>query len=103
MSQWWPEPYCDPAAEDEARHLAGVDADLELAGMNAVADALYAAEARGVCVHWSVQGYTRGPRSEAQQGLRPGQSRCTNRKCWRVFASDDEWQAAQAAIAEGDD
>lgn len=84
MSQWWPEPYTDPLAEDEAAETAGIDADLVLAGMNAYADALYAAEARGPCPHWSLQHLT-----------------CT--ACGRVFGSDEDWMAAVAAVADGEE
>lgn len=99
--QWWPEPYTGTWDEEEAAETASRDADLELAEMCASADALYAAEKRGNCPHWSVQGYDGGPRSDAQQGLRPGQSRCL--RCGRVFGSDKEWIAAADAVASGEE
>lgn len=78
---WYDE---DPWADVEAIEAERADVDAELAEMNAAADALYAAEKRGICPHWSLQGFT-----------------CV--RCGRVFGSDGEWAAAQDAIASGDD
>lgn len=75
----------DPWADVEALEASRYDADAEMAEMTVVADALYAAERRGVCPHWSLQGRT-----------------CINPACGRTFGSDEEWAAAQDAIASGD-
>lgn len=86
----------DPAAENEAIWLGRLDADIEMAEMTAVGDAIAAAEKRGICTHGSAAGYMNPPASQAQVGLKPGQLRCTKGTsgCRRVFASDADWYAA---------
>lgn len=106
MSQWWPEPYTDPGAEEEARQLAAYDADLELAEGAAMGDAIHAARQRGVCPHQSAVAYRKPPAYPAQEGLRPGQLRCTDPDpggCGRVFDSDEDWVAAMDAAARGEE
>jgi hypothetical protein len=80
-------------AELEELQARREDADAEMAAGAAYGNAAARAERRGACVHWSSVGYSGGLRSAQQEGLEIGQVRCTD-KCGRVFASDDEWQAA---------
>jgi hypothetical protein len=94
----------DPWAEEEAAETARFDADLEMAEMNRAGDALHAAMSRGVCCHTSAQGYSGGPRSAAQEGLRAGEVRCAvPNGCGRVFADDEAWLDAMDAAICGDD
>jgi hypothetical protein len=87
----------DAEAEAEAAELERFDADLLLAGMNALGDAIHAARARGVCCHQSAQGHQAGQ----ADGLRPGQVRCTD-GCGRVFDGDEAWWAAMDEAVTGD-
>jgi hypothetical protein len=82
----------DAWAEDEAAELARLDADLEMAEMDAAGDAIAAARKTGRCPHLSAQGYLPGE----DRGITPGQLRCTDggRGCGAVFQSDDDWYAA---------
>lgn len=83
------------AIEDERR-----DTDLEQAAMEREGDRLAALRAQGICTHSSGVEYRNPPFYESQVGLKPGQSRCTEGTggCARVFNSDAEWAAAQAAL-----
>lgn len=83
----------DPWAEHEAMETARMDADLEMAEMAAAGNAVAVARRAGRCPHMSSQGYSGGPRSVQQEGLKRGQVRCTD-KCGRVFGSDEEWYEA---------
>ena len=83
----------DFGAEVEAAELASLDVDLEMAEMSASAAVGHAARAAGRCAHWGAVGYLPKPVYPAQQGLRPGELRCTD-GCGRVFASDEQWYAA---------
>jgi hypothetical protein len=91
------------AADDEALENQRHDADIEQYEMELAGAAIAAAERRGVCTHGSAVGYRGGPRSAQQQGLRPGQLRCTKGTggCSRVFADDDDWFAAMDAAVNG--
>jgi hypothetical protein len=62
----------DAWAEEEAAELARLDADLEMAEMDAVGDTIAAARKTGRCLHMSAQGYLPGD----DRGIRPGQLRC---------------------------
>ena len=65
--------------------------------MAAVGNAIHAARKAGRCCHQSAQGYRGGPRSAQQEGLTPGQLRCTDGGgfgCGAIFASDDDWADA---------
>lgn len=83
------------AIEDERR-----DADLEMAEMTRRADYLESLRQRGICTHQSAVGYVGKVIYPQQEGLRPGQSRCTEGTggCERVFNSDEEWVAAMDAL-----
>jgi hypothetical protein len=82
----------DAWAEDEAAELGRLDADLEMAEMDAAGDAIAAARKTGRCLHMSAQGYLPGE----DRGIRPGQLRCTDggRGCGAVFQGDEDWYAA---------
>ncbi|MEO3978949.1 hypothetical protein [Streptomyces sp. CAU 1734] len=86
--------YADENGGDEleAIHNARLDADLEMAQMNADADAWHAVRDRGFCNHGSAVGYRNPPVHEAQKPLKPGQLACTA-GCGTIFADDDDWYA----------
>lgn len=86
----------DPWAEMEAMEDERRDADREMAEMAAVGNAMARARARGVCQHTSIVGYLPTPVYPEQEGLAPGQSRCTE-GCGATFDSDDEWFYAMEA------
>jgi hypothetical protein len=69
------------------------DADIEQAEMEAEGRRLAALRRQGICTHGSVVGYHDPPIYPEQEGLKPGQERCTA-GCGRVFDSDDDWIAA---------
>ncbi|SEU46760.1 hypothetical protein [Nonomuraea wenchangensis] len=83
------------AIEDERRN-----ADLEQAQMEREGNRLAALRRRGICTHGSVVGYVGKVIYPEQEGLQPGQSRCTEGTggCKRIFNSDAEWYAAQDAL-----
>ena len=66
------------------------DADLEMAELEAVGNAISHQRRAGVCVHCSAEDYHP---SYPERGLQPGQTRCTD-GCGRVFNSEDEWWEA---------
>ena len=82
-----------PGADDEALETQRLDADLEQAQMERAGNAIARARRAGRCPHQSAQGYSGGPRSAQQEGLKPGQLRCTD-TCGAVFGSDEEWYTA---------
>jgi hypothetical protein len=86
--------------EMEAIEAEHHDADLEQAQMEAVGNHLYALRQRGICTHGSTVGYVGKVIYPEQEGLEPGQSRCTEGAggCERVFDSDEEWVAAREAL-----
>jgi hypothetical protein len=86
----------DPWADVEAVETMRHDADLEMAQMDARANHLYALRKRGTCTHSSTVGYVGKVIYPAQEGLKPGQSRCTEGTggCKRVFGSNEEWFTA---------
>lgn len=90
----------DPWADVEAVETMRHDADLEMAQMTRHANYLAKLRKQGICTHSSGVMYRDPPVYPAQEGLKPGQSRCTEgtNGCERVFGSDDEWYAAQGAL-----
>lgn len=87
----------DFGSEMEAIETERLDADLEMAQMEARANYLHALRKRGACTHQSAVGYISKVIHPQQEGLKPGQLRCTEGTggCERVFNSDEEWFAAQ--------
>ena len=69
------------------------DSDIEAAEMAEAGNAIAAAQARGVCCHMSAVGYRSVPVYTEQEGLKPGQMRCTD-GCGEVFADEEDWNAA---------
>jgi hypothetical protein len=90
----------DPGTDLEAIETQRHDADLEQAAMEREGNRLAALRAQGICTHSSGVESRNPPFYESQVGLKPGQSRCTEGTggCARVFNSDAEWAAAQAAL-----
>jgi hypothetical protein len=86
----------DPWMEQEALEAERLDADMEMAEMAAVGNAIARARRAGRCAHQSSVGYLPKPVYPEQEGLKPGQSRCTE-GCGRVFDSDEDWYAAMDA------
>lgn len=80
----------DPMAEEEAMYYERLDADIEMAQMAEVGRQMDAQRKRGVCQHSSAVGYLAKPVYPEQQGLKPGQLRCTD-GCGEVFADDEDW------------
>ena len=93
----------DFGAEMEAIQAERWDADIEQAQMEAVGNAIAAAERRGICTHGSVTGYKNPPVYPEQVGLKPGQMICTKGTggCKRVFDSDEDWWAAMDEAVSG--
>lgn len=83
----------DPWADVEALETERRDADIEMAEMAQAGNAIHAARKRGVCCHQGTVGYSSKPCYAEQEGLKPGQMRCTD-GCQRVFESDEDWYAA---------
>jgi hypothetical protein len=92
--------YEDPWAEAEALETERFEADFTQAAMEATAGALTRARKAGRCTHGSTVGYRKPAAYPEQEGLKPGQSRCTA-GCKAVFGSDQEWAAAIDAATEG--
>ncbi|ATM24508.1 hypothetical protein SMD44_p10009 (plasmid) [Streptomyces alboflavus] len=67
-----------------------LQADLEQAEMEAQGDRLYAHEQAGFCTHQSAVGYLTVPFYPEQEGLRPGEYRCTG-GCGSLFRNETEW------------
>jgi hypothetical protein len=86
----------DFGTEMEAIETERLDADIEQYEMEAAGDAIARAERAGICTHGSAAGYHYPPIYPEQEGLQPGQLRCTKHTggCQRVFASDEDWYAA---------
>lgn len=96
--------YVDETSADEMEAVAEQrrDADAEMAGWAAAGRAVDRARAEGRCPHLSAVGYLPEPVYEAQHGLKPGESRCTD-GCGRVFASDEDWYAAMDGALYGEE
>ncbi|MEV0236825.1 hypothetical protein [Nonomuraea sp. NPDC050786] len=90
----------DYGTDMEAIETLRRDADLEQAAMEREGNRLAALRRRGICTHGSVVGYVGKVIYPEQEGLKPGQSRCTEgtNGCKRVFNSDEEWVAAMEAL-----
>lgn len=90
----------DFGSEMEALESERLDADLEMAQMNARANYLASLREQGICTHSSAVGYVGKVNYPEQKGLKPGQSRCTEGTggCERVFNSDEEWFAAMEEL-----
>ncbi|MFJ4702973.1 hypothetical protein ACIP5N_32960 [Streptomyces sp. NPDC088768] len=86
--------YADENSADEleAIRTQRLDVDLEMAQMNAKADAWHAVRDRGFCNHGSAIGYCHPPVREVQRLLEPGQLICTA-GCDTVFADENDWYA----------
>ncbi|MFE1190217.1 hypothetical protein [[Kitasatospora] papulosa] len=86
--------YTDENSSDEleAIYAERLDVDLEMAQMNASADAWHAVRDRGFCNHGSAVGYLSSPVHEGQKLLKPGQLACTS-GCGTIFADDEDWYA----------
>lgn len=95
-AQWDEDPWADVEAVETARR----DADMEMAEMDRIGNATAAAQRAGRCTHGSAQGYPGGPRTPQQEGLAPGQLRCTA-GCGAVFADDEDWYGATDEALEG--
>ena len=90
----------DPWAEVEAMEQERLDADLEQAEMYRQGAALEAARKAGRCCHQGAVGYIGQVVYPEQEGLEPGQLRCTD-GCGQVFASDEDWWQAMHDAIEG--
>ncbi|TLQ39177.1 hypothetical protein [Streptomyces marianii] len=83
--------FIDESSSDEleAIYSERLDVDLEMAEMNAAADAWHAVRDRGYCNHGSAVGHGN---DRARGRLKPGQLLCTA-GCDTVFADDEDWYA----------
>jgi hypothetical protein len=70
------------------------DADIEQAEMEAIGNRIHQLRKQGVCCHQSVVGYRNPPAYPEQEGLEPGQLRCTD-GCGQVFLTTSHWNAAR--------
>jgi len=91
----------DYGAEMEAIEAERLDADIEQYEMERRGNAIAAAERAGRCTHGRTVGYRSPPCYPEQEGLQPGQSRCTS-GCERVFGSGEEWLAAIDEAVNGE-
>ncbi|WP_328973332.1 hypothetical protein [Streptomyces sp. NBC_00239] len=84
--------YADESSADELEAVIThrLDVDLEMAQINAEADAWHAVRDRGFCNHGSAIGYRRPPVHEVQKLLKPGELICTA-GCDTVFANEEDW------------
>ena len=94
------DPWMEREAEEDERQARRMDADAEMASMTRVGNAMARAERAGRCTHGSAVGYRKPAVYPEQEGLTPGQSRCTG-GCGQVFDSDDAWYAAMDAAIRG--
>ena len=69
------------------------DADLETREAWLVGAAIHARQKQGICCHLGAVGYVGKVIYPEQEGLLPGQLRCTD-GCRAVFSSDEEWHEA---------
>ena len=94
--------YDDETTADamEAWSEARYDVDQEMADMDAVGDAIARVRRTGRCLHLSAVGYNPKPHRPEQEGLKPGELRCTE-GCGRVFTSDDDWYVGMDDAVEG--
>ena len=70
------------------------DADIEQFEMEQIGRSIAQARKAGHCTHQSVVGYRQPIFYPEQEGLKPGQMRCTE-GCGRVFEDDDDWYYAR--------
>lgn len=95
----------DPYADMEAVETLRRDADLEMAEMAAVGNAIWAGRKAGRCMHQSAVGYNRGVfHRPEQEGLKKqGQLACTDHTggCNAVWESDEDWYAAMDDAIQG--
>jgi hypothetical protein len=87
------DPSAEREAEDDERFWRTADADAEMRAMTRAANAAERARKRGICTHGSAVGYLNPPVYPEQEGLQPGEKRCTEHTagCTRVFTSDEDW------------
>lgn len=90
----------DPGMELEALYDERLDADLEQAAWEREGRAVRAAQRAGRCTHGSAVGYRKPAYYPEQEGLRPGEHRCTA-GCGEVFASDADWHRAITRAVHG--
>ena len=86
----------DPGMEQEALEQERFEADLLQAQYEAEGRRITRARRAGRCTHGSAVGYRNPTCYPEQEGLEPGQLRCTD-GCGQVFGSDDDWADARAA------
>jgi len=75
------------------------DADILQAQYEQESRAIRARRNAGVCCHQSAVGYVNPPIYPEQEGLLPGQIRCTE-GCGTVFDSDQAWYEAMTAAVD---
>ena len=90
----------DPWMEQEAIENERFEADMQQAEMVEAGNAIARARRAGRCTHSSAVGYRDPPVYPEQEGLTPGQSRCTD-GCGETFDSDQDWYDAMDAATEG--
>lgn len=79
---------------DEELPAGFQDADIEQAEFEAEGNRIAALRRRGVCTHDSGVSYRDPAVYPEQEGLKPGQLRCTD-GCGRVFNSEADWHDAR--------
>lgn len=78
--------------------LAGrLDADREQAAAERLGAVITWRRNHGICCHQRAVGYSDAPEYPEQQGLGPGELRCTEHTagCQRIFDSEDHWRSAR--------
>lgn len=73
------------------------DADIEMAELEAAGARIAQWRRSGGCAHQGAVSYRNPPVYPEQEGLEPGQLRCTD-GCGMVFADDEAWSDAVAEI-----
>jgi hypothetical protein len=88
--------WAEVEAEEDERRERQHDAADEMAEGARIGNAIARAERRGICTHGSAVSYRKPPAHPEQEGLKPGQLRCTKGTggCTRVFDSDADWYRA---------
>lgn len=75
------------------------DADIATWEDQQIGAAMHAARKAGRCCHNSAVGYLSKPVYPEQEGLKPGQLRCTD-GCGTVFENDEDWVYAMRYALE---
>lgn len=76
------------------------DADVEMAEAAIIGNTIAALQKRGICCHNSAVSYRETPVYPEQEGLKPGQYRCTD-GCGTVFGNEEDWIRAMSEVVEG--